>query len=157
MGTRRNIMINARFVHTNLIAQDWNKLAQFYQQVFGCIPVPPSRDIAGKWIEDATGVPNAKIRGIHLRLPGHGDNGPTLEIFEYNNQESPVKPAANRPGFQHIAFSVDDVEAAQDAVIAAGGGMLGKIASSGIPGAGMVTLVYLTDTEGNIIELQRWS
>ena len=80
-------MINARFVHTNLNAQDWNKLSQFYQQVFGCIPVPPSRNHAGQWIEDATGVPGAKIRGIHLRLPGYGDNGPTLEIFQYNNQE----------------------------------------------------------------------
>ncbi|MFC2035858.1 VOC family protein [Chloroflexota bacterium] len=150
-------MINARFVHTNVIAQDWNKLTQFYQQVFGCIPVSPSRYMAGQWIEDATGVPSAEIRGIHLRLPGHGDNGPTLEILQYSNQETPMKPAANRPGFQHIAFSVDDVEAAQDAVITAGGEMLGKIASSDIPTIGNVMLVYLTDPEGNIIELQRWS
>ena len=150
-------MVKARFVHTNLVAQDWNKLAQFYQQVFSCTPVPPERDLAGQWIEDATGVPDARIHGIHLRLPGYGGNGPTLEIFQYNRQERPLKPAANRPGFQHIAFAVDDVEAAQDAVIAAGGRMLGRIASSEIPGAGRVTLVYLTDPEGNIIELQRWS
>jgi len=150
-------MVNARFAHTNLIARDWNKLAQFYQQVFDCTTVPPERDLAGQWVEDATGVTNAKIRGIHLRLPGHGDNGPTLEIFQYNRQKRPLKPAANRPGFQHIAFMVNDVEAAQDAVITAGGRMLGRIASSEIPGAGRVTLVYLTDPEGNIIELQRWS
>lgn len=150
-------MINARFVHTNIVAQDWKKLSQFYQQVFGCTPVPPKRDLAGQWIEDATGVCNAKISGIHLRLPGYGDNGPTLEILHYNHQERPLKPAANRPGFQHIAFLVDDVEAGQDAVITAGGRMLGRIASSEIPGAGSVTLVYLTDPEGNIIELLRWS
>jgi len=150
-------MVKARFVHTNLVAQDWNKLAQFYQQVFGCTPVSPERDLAGQWIEEATGVPDARIHGIHLRLPGYGENGPTLEIFQYNRQERPLKPAANRPGFQHIAFAVDDVEAAQDTVIAAGGRTLGRIASSAIPGAGRVTLVYLTDPEGNIIELQRWS
>ncbi|MFC2035077.1 VOC family protein [Chloroflexota bacterium] len=150
-------MINARFTHTNVIARDWNKLTQFYQQVFGCIPLFPSKDYEGQWIEDATGVPGAKIRGIQLQLPGYGDNGPTLEILQYTNQERPMKPAANRPGFQHIAFSVDDVEAAQDAVIAAGGGMLGKIASVDIPEVGRATLVYLTDPEGNIIELQRRS
>jgi len=27
--------INARFVHVNLGAQDWKKLAEFYQRVFG--------------------------------------------------------------------------------------------------------------------------
>jgi predicted enzyme related to lactoylglutathione lyase len=150
-------LINARYVHTNLIAEDWEKLTEFYQQVFGCVPVPPSRDIEGQWLEDATGIPGAKIRGIHLRLPGHGDQGPTLEVFQYHQAEPSMKPAANRPGFQHIAFSVDDVEAARDAVIAAGGGMLGKVAASDIPGAGIVTLVYMTDPEGNIIELQRWS
>ena len=150
-------MVNARFVHTNLIAQDWNKLAQFYQQVFDCTPVPPERDLAGQWVEDATGVTNAKIRGIHLRLPGHGDDGPTLEILQYNRHERRLRPAANRPGFQHIAFAVDDVEGAQDAVIAAGGGRLGKIVSVEIPGAGRVTVIYLTDPEGNIVEVQRRS
>jgi predicted enzyme related to lactoylglutathione lyase len=150
-------MVNARFVHTNLIAQDWRKLAQFYEQVFGCTPVPPERKLAGKWLEDGTGVPDAEICGIHLRLPGYGDEGPTLEIYQYNHYEERPETAANRPGFGHIAFAVDDVEAAREAVIAAGGGTLGEVSSLEVPGAGRVTFVYLTDPEGNIIELQRWS
>jgi predicted enzyme related to lactoylglutathione lyase len=150
-------MVNARFVHTNLIAQDWRKLAQFYEQVFGCTPVPPKRKLAGQWLEDGTGVPDAEICGMHLRLPGYGDEGPTLEIYEYNHQKERPETAANRPGFGHIAFAVDDVEAAREAVIAAGGGSLGEVVSLQVPGAGTVTFVYLTDPEGNIIELQRWS
>ncbi|MDY0041683.1 MAG: VOC family protein, partial [Desulforhabdus sp.] len=63
----------------------------------------------------------------------------------------------NRPGFAHIAFAVEDVAAALDAVKAAGGGAIGEIASLEIPGAGIVTIVYATDPEGNIIELQTWS
>ena len=31
----------AKYVHTNLIAQDWRALASFYQEAFGCVPVPP--------------------------------------------------------------------------------------------------------------------
>ena len=54
---------------------------------------------------------------MHLRLPGYGDEGPTLEVFQYNRQMDPSKPAANRPGFAHIAFAVDDVMAARDAVL----------------------------------------
>ncbi len=149
--------MNARFVHTNLVAQDWQRLARFYEQIFGCTPVPPERDLAGDWLEAATGVPNAQIQGIHLRLPGYGDQGPTLEVFQYNQQlESPVM-AVNRPGFGHIAFAVDDVQAAHDVVLAAGGSAVGQIQSLEISGVGQITFAYVTDPEGNIVELQRWS
>ena len=149
--------LQAKFVHTNLIAQDWKKLATFYEQIFGCTPVLPERDLAGQWLDDATRVPNARIRGVHLRLPGYGDAGPTLEIFQYDREEERRGTAVNRPGFAHIAFAVDDVQAAQAAVIAAGGGTLGERVTVDIPGAGRITFVYVADPEGNIIELQHWS
>jgi len=149
--------INARFAHTNIVAKDWRKLAEFYEQVFGCTPVPPERDLSGKWLEEATGVPNAHIHGIHLRLPGHGPEGPTLEIFQYDREEPRSPSAVNRPGFAHIAFAVDDVEAASEAVKTSGGGAIGNIVSLAVAGVGTVTIVYATDPEGNIIELQTWS
>jgi predicted enzyme related to lactoylglutathione lyase len=151
------VTVRARFVHTNIVARDWQKLATFYEHVLGCVPVPPERELSGQWLEDATAVPAAEIRGVHLRLPGYGSDGPTLEIFEYNYQREPLKPAINRPGLAHIAFAVDDVKAARDAVIAAGGGTVGQIVSVDIPGAGEITFVYATDPEGNILELQHWS
>jgi predicted enzyme related to lactoylglutathione lyase len=149
--------LSARFAHTNIVAQDWKRLAEFYQQVFSCVPVPPERNLSGQWVEDATSVLDAKIRGVHLRLPGYGEGGPTLEIFQYNRQEERPATVINRPGLAHIAFVVDDVQAARDAVIAAGGKDWGKMVSVEIPGAGSITFVYVTDPEGNIIELQRWS
>ncbi len=149
--------IKARYVHTNLIAHDWKTLAQFYEQVLGCRPVPPERELAGPWLEEATGVPDAHIRGAHLRLPGYGQQGPTLEIFQYNRHEEDLATSINRPGFAHIAFSVDDVRSARDAVIEAGGSTVGEVVSLEVPGAGTVTFVYVTDPEGNIIELQSWS
>ena len=149
--------INAKFVHTNLIAQDWQKLVRFYEKVFGCVALLPQRNHKGQWLENCTGILNAEIHGIHLRLPGHGDTGPTLEVFQYSPSEEQLATAANRPGFAHIAFAVDDVEAAKDLVLAEGGGALGQIVTTEIPGAGNITLVYLTDPEGNIVELQHWS
>ena len=149
--------IQTRFVHVNLIAQDWRKLAEFYEQVFGCTPVPPERNLSGGWLEDGTGVPGAQVQGVHLRLPGYGEQGPTLEVFQYNHQLERQEPAANRPGFAHLAFAVDDVAAARDAVIAAGGGAIGELVSVDIPGAGRITFIYATDPEGNIVELQHWS
>jgi predicted enzyme related to lactoylglutathione lyase len=147
--------INSRFIHVNLITQDWKRLAEFYRQVFGCTPIPPERDLKGRWLEDATGVYGAEIHGMHLRLPGHGDEGPTLEVFQYNIQEERPESVVNRPGFAHIAFLVDDVFAARDAVIAAGGGTIGEIIKVRISGVGEIAFVYATDPEGNIIELQQ--
>jgi predicted enzyme related to lactoylglutathione lyase len=147
----------ARYIHTNIIARDWKRLAVFYEKVFGCIPVPPERTLSGEWLEDATGVAGAEIHGVHLRLPGYGEEGPTLEIFRYDPLEERQKTAINRPGFAHIAFTVDDLKSARDAVVAAGGGVLGELVSTEIPGAGTITFIYATDPEGNIIELQhRW-
>lgn len=145
-----------KFAHTNLIAADWRRLAQFYVQVFGCIPVPPERDLSGKWLDRATTIPGAHLRGIHLRLPGWGDAGPTLEIFQYDRELEKLPPATNRPGFGHIAFKVVDVAAARRAVLAAGGADYGEMVAVEIPGAGAIQFVYVTDPEGNIIELQLW-
>lgn len=146
-----------RYAHTNIVADDWRQLATFYQRVFRCEPTGPERDLSQPWLARATAVKGAALRGVHLRLPGHGSRGPTLEIFEYSEAPPrPQPPRANRPGFGHLAFEVDDVEQTQRDVIAAGGGSLGEITSAEIPKAGVITFVYVTDPEGNIIELQTW-
>ena len=149
--------LRAKYVHTNLIAKDWQALAKFYQRVFGCVPVPPERDFKGEDLEAGTGIPGAVLRGIHLRLPGYDDDGPTLEIFNYNLLEERPKTAVNRPGFGHIAFSVDDVTAARDGVLAAGGHPVGEIVTLHVAMGANVTWCYVTDPEGNMIELQSWS
>jgi predicted enzyme related to lactoylglutathione lyase len=148
--------IHARYVHTNLIAQDWQALARFYGEVFGCTPVPPQRDLSGPEMDAGTGIPGVRLRGMHLRLPGYGDAGPTLEIFSYDPPAARPPAAVNRPGYGHVAFSVDDVAAAREAVLAWGGEPIGEIVNVRV-GGGTVTWCYVTDPEGNAIELQRWT
>jgi len=145
-----------RYVHTNLIANDWKRLSDFYQAVFECVPVPPERDLSGPAIEAATNIEHAHIRGEHLRLPGWGKDGPTLEIFSYSpNLDHPISEV-NRPGFGHIAFSVTDVELAKKRTLESGGKPIGEVVRVPV-GEKAVTFCYLTDPEGNIIELQSWS
>ena len=86
--------MSARYAHTNLIAADWKRLAAFYRDVLGCVPVPPERDLSGEWLDRATGLAGKHISGVHLRLPGYGDEGPTLEIFQYSSlpERLPVRP-----------------------------------------------------------------
>lgn len=94
---------------------------------------------------------------MHLRLPGHGNKGPTLEIYQYSTNEPRPGTVANREGIAHIAFKVDDVEEAASQVLRHGGSRVGEVASATIDGVGLLTFVYLADPEGNIIELQSWN
>lgn len=149
--------MRARYAHTNLIAHDWRRLARFYADVFGCRPVGPQRDMSGDWLATATGVDEPRLEGRHLLLPGHGDRGPTLEIYSYAEVAAQDEPVANRAGYGHLAFEVDDVEAALELVLARGGRSLGQVARTEVPGAGRLAVVYARDPEGNILELQSWA
>lgn len=147
----------ARFGHVNVTGRDWRRLASFYGEVFGLKPVPPERDYRGADLERATRVPDAHLTGAHLRLPGHGATGPTLEIYQYDKVEAPGQPRVDRSGWGHVAFQVPDVSAALDAVASAGGARFGDIVTLTTSDGRHVTWCYAADPEGNLIELQAWS
>lgn len=141
--------------HTNLVAKDWKRLSEFYQKVFNCVPVPPERDLSGEWLDKITDIPGSHIQGMHLRLPGFGDSGPTLEIFQYDSM--PMHPAVkpNTPGFSHIAFAVGNVAEVVNSVCSHGGKAVGELVTREVPGVGRLTVQYVADPEENIIEIQK--
>ena len=151
------MIVSARYEHTNLIARDWRSLARFYQDVFGCVPVPPERNYSGPELEAGTGIPGARLEGVHLRLPGHGPGGPTLEVFQYSELADELARVVNRPGFAHIAFSVANVHDARREVLARGGAVVGEVVTLTTAIGARVTWCYVTDPEGNVVELQAWS
>jgi glyoxylase I family protein len=148
--------MKAKYKHTNIVAKDWRNLARFYQDVFGCSLVPPERNLSGDWLSKGTGVSNARFAGAHLRLPGHGESGPTLEIYQYSTNESRPPIAANREGIMHLAFEVEDVVGTTAEVLRHGGSKVGEVVTAEVSGVGLLTFIYVADPEGNIIELQSW-
>jgi predicted enzyme related to lactoylglutathione lyase len=148
--------MRTEYAHTNLIAKNWNCLSTFYQDVFGCLPIPPERDLSGDWLDKATGLRGSHISGVHLRLPGYGDQGPTLELFQYGSRPEHPPVNLNTPGFSHIAFAVEDVPATARAVFCNGGFAIGELTKRDVPGLGLLTFQYVADPEGNIIEIQNW-
>ena len=146
-----------RYAHTNIVAKDWQCLANFYIEVFGCVPKPPKRDQSGEWLDKGLGISNARLQGMHLTLPGFGKNGPTLEIYQYSEIAPKEKGLPNTRGLGHLAFEVDDVEAVLRIALQNGAIKLGEISGREVPGVGYITFLYIYDPEGNIIELQNWS
>lgn len=145
-----------RYVHTNIIARDWKALSAFYQKVFGCVPVPPRRDLRGEWLDRLTGIKDAHITGEHLALPGYKGGLPTLEILSYDGIKDEGGGVINRAGLTHIAFEAEDVEKTLEIIKEAGGGQYGEVVHAEYPGNVNATFVYASDIEGNIIELQNW-
>ncbi len=146
-----------RYAHTNIVAKNWKDLSAFYINVFNCTEKPPERKLSGDWLDQATGLSNAKLEGIHLLLPGHGAKGPTLEIFTYKTMYELESVMANYVGFTHIAFEVDDVDLILDNALKNGAILLGKTTEKEVEGVGVLKFVYFRDPEGNIVEIQSWN
>ncbi len=146
-----------RYVHTNIIAKDAERLIDFYKEVFHCQSIGEKRDLRGEWLDKLTGLSNAHLVGEHLCLPGYGKDHPTLEIFSYDEMEAGAGTQINRCGLAHLAFEVEDVEATLEKVLAKGGGMVGELVHASYEDGRKAVFVYATDCEGNILELQSWA
>ena len=145
-----------KYVHTNIISNDWRKLSSFYIEVFGCKVKPPVRKQHGDWLAKGTGVGQAQLEGVHLSLPGWETDGPTLEIHQYSSIIPQQNGAPNKRGLGHIAFEVDNVQEILDKIISKGGAANGEVSHCYIDEFGELTFVYARDPEGNLIELQNW-
>ena len=146
-----------RYVHTNIIAKDAERLIDFYKKVFGCRSIGEKRDLKGEWLDKVTGLKNAHIIGEHLVLPGYDEDHPTLEIFSYDQMEGDLTHKINQYGIAHLAFEVNSVSDALDKLLQSGGSSVGEVVSADYPEGRKATFVYAADIEGNIIELQSWS
>lgn len=146
-----------RYVHTNIIAKNAEKLIRFYKDVLGCRSIGEKRDLRGPWLDRLTGLEDAHIVGEHLCLPGYSGDHPTLEIFSYDRMGGKTGRRINTCGLAHLAFEVDDVEKTLEQVLAAGGGTVGELVRAEYENGRKATFVYATDPEGNILELQSWT
>ncbi|MCI9560665.1 VOC family protein [Clostridiaceae bacterium] len=145
-----------RYVHTNIIAKDHQRLITFYKEVFQCRSIGETRDLRGEWLDRLTGISGAHIVGEHLCLPGYEKDHPTLEIFSYDSMEDACRQI-NRCGIAHLAFEVDDVEETLRLLLEKGGTQVGELVKTAYEDGRNAVFVYAADPEGNIIELQSWS
>ena len=86
-----------------------------------------------------------------------------IDSFSLGYWNEPVLP---KPTISSVAlhtliclewFEFDDMAVAQKAVLGAGGHAVGEIVTLQTATGAKVTWCYVTDPEGNIIELQAWA
>jgi catechol 2,3-dioxygenase-like lactoylglutathione lyase family enzyme len=102
--------------HTGITVPDMAEAVAFFETILGCqkaLSFGPFRDDEGTFMQDVLGVdPRAVIEEITLVRCGIGSN---IELFKYTApDQKDATPRNSDIGGYHIAFYVDDVQAAKD-------------------------------------------
>ncbi|PWE29720.1 glyoxalase [Pararhodobacter marinus] len=100
--------------HIGLTVPDLDQAEGFFTEVLGCeraMAFGPFRDDEGTFMQDLLGVdPRAVVNQIRMLRCGFGSN---IELFSYDAPDQAVIEQRNSDiGAYHIAFYVDDIDAA---------------------------------------------
>lgn len=140
-----------RTTHTGFTVADLDRSSAFFRDVFGFTVTTPIRH-SGTTIERMTGIVGAELEVAFATGGGH-----TIEMICY---VAPIVPPAPEklpcePGFAHVAFLVQDIDACISAIEAAGYQAFSppQTVLSGPRKGGKN--VYIRGPEGIFIELQQ--
>lgn len=142
--------------HVNIVVRDLERMAAFYSNVLG-MRITKRVTINGEWIDRVIGLRDAVGEVIYLELSA----GPRLELIRYVRPEG-ADPAgmeiSNTRGLRHLAFRVDDIDAAIARLRESGIHIAGEAQT--VPGEQVTyagglrkRLIYFQDPEKNILEL----
>lgn len=100
--------------HIGLTVPDIDEAESFFADVLGCEKATsfgPFRDDSGTFMQDLLDVdPRAVVNQITLMRCGFGSN---IELFSYDApDQQTVRPRNSDIGGHHLAFYVDDIDAA---------------------------------------------
>lgn len=134
--------------HTSFTVSDLDRSLAFFRDALG-FEVTSKAPRDPRAIEQIVGVPGADIIVAYVRGPDH-----SLELIQYLGppERGHVRPRPCDVGFAHVAFDVDDIDAAIAAAARYGVKPVGKtyVVDKG-PNAGN-RVAYLRDSDGITIE-----
>jgi lactoylglutathione lyase len=137
-------------LHVGLTVADADRSIAFYCDNFG-FELLTERIAERGWVEQVTGVPDLRLRIVHLH--GHGWN---VELLEYQNPRGATRARGfNDAGSAHLCFVTDDMDAEFDRLLANGAERINTPQTVvGGPNEGG-RVVYLKDPDGNGVELHQ--
>ena len=134
--------------HTSFTVSDIDRSLAFFRDALG-FEVTSKGPRSPSLIQAITGVEGAEVLIAYVRGPGH-----SIELIEYIKPEtrSSVRPQPCDTGFSHIAYDVDDIDAAIQAARDHSVEPIGPVvAIDQGPNSGS-RVAYLRDPDGITIE-----
>jgi catechol 2,3-dioxygenase-like lactoylglutathione lyase family enzyme len=105
--------------------------------------------VEGRPVDRIVGLEGVRSEFAFVQTPdGHG----RLELIKFHSpplQDGDPHAPANTPGLRHLAFAVDDIEAALDRLRPHGGQLVGEVVNY----EDIYLLCYVRGPEGIIVEL----
>ena len=96
----------SRADHVGFAVSSLDRAEAFWVDVMGATLVSKSQS-GGEFLREVTGAPNATVRIAMVELAGQ-----RIELLEYDGPARPDAPGDPfDPGYGHIAFIVDDIDA----------------------------------------------
>ncbi len=136
-----------RMDHVGVVVDDLAAATQFFVSLG--LEVQGEGEVGGRWVDRVIGLDGVRAAIAMLQTPD-GQTRVELTKFHAPPMELGDKYApANASGIRHLAFVVDDVEAAVAAVRAGGAELVGELERYG----GSYRLCYVRGPEGIIVEL----
>ncbi len=103
--------------HTSYTVSNMERSLAFYRDLLGC-EIIWEREITDQYFRDIVAFSDSVVKAVELRIPGSDH---ILELFEYAHPRGQtVDMSTNNPGNSHVAFIVEDLQAAYEELSAKG-------------------------------------
>lgn len=136
--------------HTSYTVANIERSLEFYRDLLGC-EIIWEREIADKYFRDIVAFPDSVVKAVELRIPGSDH---ILELFEYTHPRGQtIDLSTNNPGNSHVAFIVDDLQAAYEELSAKGVHFKSPPVRVDVGGNTGAWGAYVVDPDGITMEL----
>jgi len=133
--------------HVGIVVDDLEAATAFFVELG--LKLQGEGQVKGGWADRVVGLEGVRVEYAMVETPdGHG----RLELVKFHAPSGPGgdrHAPANTPGIRHLAFAVDDIDAAVAAVRARGGELVGEVENY----EDIYRLCYVRGPEGIIVEL----
>ena len=133
--------------HVGIVVDDLAAAVEFFVEL-GLVRQGEG-PVEGRWVDRVVGLEGVRADIAMMQTP---DGNGRLELTKYHSpssQRSECNAPANTPGIRHIAFAVDDIDAAVAGLRACGAELVGEVERY----EDSWRLCYVRGPEGIIVEL----
>jgi catechol 2,3-dioxygenase-like lactoylglutathione lyase family enzyme len=136
-----------RMDHVGIVVDDLAAAKAFFAELG--LSVQGEGQVEGGWVDRVVGVEGVRAQLAMMEAPNGGGRVELVKFHAPPGPDGDRHAPANVPGIRHLAFVVDDVDAAVASAQARGGELVGDVERYG----DVYRLCYVRGPEGIIVEL----